>query len=131
MSDIWIGAGAGLVGVVLGGAIGLGGNILQHHWHLKDRDEEAQQTRRDEVGARMDQKAQAILELLAQLNSHLSRHIVISHTTLWADEESRHAARSVLNSISVESGYLTQPLRGHVRVVINLLPDVERLAGER
>jgi hypothetical protein len=117
--------------VVVGGGIGLGGNILQRRWHLKDREEEAQQIRRDEVRARMDDKAQAILELLANLDAILSRHIVISHTTLWPDDESRQAARSILTSISIESGYLTQPLRGHVRVVVNLLPDVERLAGER
>ena len=131
MSDTWIGAIAGLVGVVVGGGIGLGGNVLQRRWHLKDREEEARQTRRDEVRARMDAKAQAILELLAGLDSLLSQHVVISHTTLWPDDETRQAARSILTSISIESGYLTQPLRGHVRVVVNLLPDVERLAGER
>lgn len=122
----------GFFGVALGGGIGLGANLLQRQWQIQDRQQGIDQSRRDEVRARMDTKADEILLLLRQLEDCLTKKVVISRTRLWPrDAADKARARALLNEIAVASGYLTQPLRRHVQVVVNLLPDAERLAGER
>jgi hypothetical protein len=124
-------ASASLAGVIVAGGFGLVGLLFQRRHQLEDQRRAMEQVRRDEVRSRVDAKADDILHLLRALEEILfSRRIIISRYDVWpsaADE--KREARRLWNEILVASGYLTQPLRRHVRVVW-IITDAERLAEE-
>ena len=129
MSESWIAACSAIIGVLLGSGIGFGANLLQRRWQLKDQAEAIAHQRRIEVRSREDAKAEHILILLRQLDDAVSARIVLNRTVLWSGDEEKEIGKNLLSEIAVASGYLTQPLRKHVQVVPNLVPDAERLVA--
>lgn len=105
------------------------GSLLQRPWQLRKQAEAIAHQRRVEVRSREDAKAEQILTLLLQLDETVSARMVLNRTVLWPGDEVRRIGKGLLAEIAVASSYLTQPLRKHVRVVPNLVPDAERLAG--
>ena len=124
-------ASASLAGVIVAGGFGLVGLRLQRRHQLEDHQRAVEQVRRDEVRSRVDAKADDILHLLRALEEILfSRRIIISRYDMWpSDADEKREARRLWNEILVVSGYLTQPLRRHVRV-LRIITDAERLAEQ-
>lgn len=102
----------------------------QRKHRLEDEKRAIEQTRRDEVRHRVDQKADDILNLVRLLDDSLfGNRIVLARATLWpADPEEKREARRIWRQILVASAYLTQPLRRHVEVLW-ILTDAEQLAS--
>lgn len=123
---------ASLAGVIVAGSFGLVGLRIQRRHQLEDQRRSVEQGRRDEVRVRVDAKADDLLHLLRALDEILfRRRIVISRHDVWpSDADEKREARRLWNEILVASGYLTQPLRRHVRVLW-IITDAERLAQER
>lgn len=111
----------GVAGVVIGG-------LMQRRWQVQDQQNARREARSAEVRARMDVKADEILLLLRDLENVLFDRNVVRFD-LWPDDpDERRRARRLLDEIMHASGYLTGPLRQHVRVVGHLVPDAEQLS---
>jgi hypothetical protein len=124
-------ASASLAGVIVAGGFGLVGLGLQRRHQLEDQQRAVEQVRRDEVRSRVDAKADDILHLLRAFEEILfSRRIIIGRYDVWpSDADEKREARRLWNEILVVSGYLTQPLRRHIRVLW-IITDAERLAEQ-
>lgn len=121
-----------LAGTILtlaaGSLFALGGVFIQRRWQVADQSNALKAARAAEVRARMDERAVTILRLLVDLEDLLFRRLTLNPGELWPqDAAQRDPARALINRITFESNFMTQPLRRHLEQVGHLLPDAEQL----
>ena len=123
-----------LLGVAVGSLITGGAGWLlaskQRTWQLEDFERERQNERDREVRERADAKAEDLLGELLKLERLLFETIRLDGF-VWPDDPAKMAeVRACVERLTRAGLYLQEPLRHHVELAAQLLPDLDRLAGE-
>ncbi len=123
---------AGLGGTALGGAIaalaGWWQAKRQRRWQLEDFERQQVAARDAEVRQRADAKAVEVLEHLAFLDKSLLGTNWFGRYVMPDDKDKRREVDRSLADLSRAAMYLQQPLRRHVELVADVLPDCDQLA---
>ncbi|MFE5309789.1 hypothetical protein [Isoptericola sp. NPDC056605] len=115
-----------LYGVLAGGALTFGGAGLQRMWALRDREANLKEERMREVRSRADGKAEQAYDSVIELEELIRRRSSTVSNQLFPPED-RPAAAAILGRIERDAEFLPAPLRGKVRVLPRLFPDLDHL----
>lgn len=123
---------AGLGGTTLGGLIAASAGWWQANrqrgWQVEDFKRTQDAARDAEVRARADEKAfeiQVELDILERLL--IPRH-VFAHFVLPEKPDEQAALRQAIDRLARAAALLKMPLRRHVEVAAEILPDADQLA---
>ncbi len=123
---------AGLGGTALGGAIaalaGWWQAKRQRRWQLEDFERQQVAARNAEVRQRADARAVEVLDHLAALDKLLLAGNWFGRYLMPDDQDKRRYVDRVIGDLSRAAMYLQQPLRRHVELVAEVLPDADQLA---